>query len=271
MRQTIVISLSVLGALIAVACGRGAPAANVAAEVAGQAVPYAEFEVYLAANAIVDAPSLDSAVLSSLFDQFLDELLLTRLAADEGIEAGAPRAAVSRLISESSGAVDRGEVEVFYRAHSDRFRRPESVRVRQILVEDRATAELAALELADGVPFEDVARELSQGPRAKQGGDQGVLSREDLPPEIANQIFGLSPKEVSEIIAAEYGFHIFQISERYPETQTPLGDAVPEIVEELQERKRGETVRALLERAAKRYNMRLYTRNLPFQYQGKYG
>ncbi|MCP4202135.1 MAG: peptidyl-prolyl cis-trans isomerase [bacterium] len=271
MRQTIATTLSVFAALMTLACGRGAPAANVAAELGGQAVPYVEFEAYLAANAIVDAPSLGSEVLSSLFDQFLEELLLTRLAADEGIEARRPSAAVARLVSGSSGAIDRGEVEAFYRANPDRFRRPESVRLRQILVEDRATAERAARELAEGVPFEDVARRLSQGPRAEVGGDQGVLSREDLPPEIANQIFGLSPDEISEIIAADYGFHVFQISERYPETQTPLDQAVPYIIEELKEQKRGQAVRDLLERAVRRYNVRLYARNLPFQYQGKYG
>jgi parvulin-like peptidyl-prolyl isomerase len=196
---------------------------------------------------------------------------LTRLAADEGIAASAPRAAVAELISASTGAIDRGEVELFFRANSGRFRQVESVRVRQILVEDRATAELAAAELAAGVPFEEVARELSQGPRAKKGGDQGVLSRADLPPEIANQIFDLAPNEISDIVVAEYGFHIFQISERYPEAQRPLDSVFPEIVEELKEQKRGQIVQALLERAVKRYNMRLYERNLPFQYLGKYG
>ena len=251
-------------------CGRRAPAADVVAQLGRQPVPYAEFDVYLAANAIVEAPSLDSEVLSSLFDQFLEELLLTRLAADEGIEAGAARVAVARLISEASEPVDRGEVEAFFRANPDRFRLAESVRLRQVLVEERATVELEARELAAGVPFEDVARRHSQGPRAAEGGDQGVLTREDLPPEIAHQIFGLPSGEVSEIIAAEYGFHIFQISERYPETQTPLDAAAREIVEVLEERKRGQAARVLLERAVKRYNMRLYAWNLPFQYLGKY-
>ena len=113
MRQTISTSAgrlpwaaSVLGAVFAVSwgalplallssCGRRAPAADVVAQLGRQPIPYAEFDVYLAANAIIEAPSLDSEVLSGLFDQFLEELLLTRLAADEGIEAGAARVAVA--------------------------------------------------------------------------------------------------------------------------------------------------------------------------------
>lgn len=281
MRQTIATSAIAWGTVMALsfgalgcgilACARKAPAADVAAELDGKSIPYAEFEAYLAANAIVEAPSLDSEVLSSLFDQFLEELLLTHLASDEGIEEGGARLAVVRLITQSSAPVDPGEVEAFYRANPERFLQAESVRLRQILVEERATAEQATRELAAGEPFEGVAQRLSQGPRAENGGDQGVLTREDLPPEIASRIFALGSGDVSEVIAAEYGFHIFQISERYPETQTPLVAAVPEILELLEDRRRGETARALLERAVTRYNMHLYERNLPFQYLGKYG
>ncbi|MFQ5526571.1 MAG: peptidylprolyl isomerase [Thermoanaerobaculia bacterium] len=253
-----------------IACGPGAPAADVAAQLGDQAVPYAEFEAYLAINAIAGAPSLESEVLSGLFDQFLEELALKRLALEEGVAGGGTRAGVARLVEEATPAVARPEIEAYYRANRDRFQEPERVRVRQILVEDRATAELAARDLAAGAPFEDVAGELSQGPRAKLGGDQGVLSRDDLPPDLAAQIFELEPGEVSEIISADYGFHIFQISERLAAKEAPLSAAESEIVEELREQKQRDAVATLLERATKRYNVRVYSRNLPFRYQGHF-
>jgi len=275
MRQTFAAYVALM-ALVVVACGvlgcgRKAPAADVAAELGGQPIPYAEFEVYLAANAIVETPSFDSQVLSGLFDQFLEERMLSRLAADAGIEESAAGAAVARLVSESVGTVSRAEVEAYFRANPDQFLRAERIRLRQVLVESRETAELAARELADGVAFEEVARKHSQGPRSDQGGDQGVLTRDDLPPEIAARIFGLKEGETSGIIAAEYGFHLFQIAQRFPEAAASLDAAAPAIVELLEERKRGQTTRELLDRAVKRYNMRLYGRNLPFQYLGKYG
>jgi parvulin-like peptidyl-prolyl isomerase len=256
--------------LLAASCGPGAPAADVAAEVGDRRVPYAEFEAYLAANAIADAPSLDSRVLSRLLDQFLDELLLRRLAEEEGMPGGASRAGVAELVAQASQAVEHAEIDQFYNAHRERFRQPERVRVRQILVEDRGTAELAARELDAGVPFEEVARKLSQGPRAKLGGDQGVLGREDLPPEIADRIFGLAAEEVSDIVAADYGFHIFQVSERLPPSDMPVEAVEPAILDELRDRKRGEAIAALRERAAKRYNASVYSRNLPFRYEGRY-
>lgn len=255
---------------LAWACGPGAPAADVAALFGDRSVPYAEFEAYLAANAIGDAPSLDSEVLSGLFDQFLDELALTRLAQEEGVPGGGSRAGVNQLVERSATPVERREVEAYYDEHKERFLELERVRVRQILVEDRATAELAASELRSGSSFEEVARDLSEGPRAKFGGDQGLLSREDLPPELATKIFELDAGEVSAIISADYGFHIFQVSERLAAKEMPLDQAAPLIVEELQEAKRSEAVGALLERASKLYNVSVYARNLPFRYQGRY-
>ena len=256
--------------VLALACGPGAPAADVAALLGARSVPYAEFEAYLAANAIADAPSLDSAVLSGLFDQFLDELALTRLAREEGVPGGGSRLGVKELVERSASAVERLEIEAYYEEHKERFLEPERVRVRQILVEDRATAELAASELRSGSSFEKVARDLSEGPRAKLGGDQGLLSREDLPPELATKIFELDAGEVSAIISADYGFHIFQVSERLAAKEIPLHLAAPAIVEELQEAKRDEAVSALLERASRLYNVTVYARNLPFRYQGRY-
>lgn len=274
MRQPTKTRFASLGAAVAVvgtlACGRAEPAADVVAEVDGDAVPYAEFESYLAANAIVDAPSLGSEVLSGLFDQFLDELLLARLAAEEGFDSASRRLAVSQLISGSSRPVERAEAEAYFRAHPERFRREQRVRLRQILVEERSKAELALRELTAGSSFDDVARRISEGPRAKQGGDQGILARGDLPPEIAKQIFDLAEGAVSEIVPAEYGFHIFQITQRFPESTMPFDEAYPEIVEELEEANRHQNVRVLRERAVKRYNVSVFARNLPFRYQGKY-
>ena len=73
--------------LLAAACQRSAPPAPDAVARLGDAeVRYAEFERYVARSA-GDAGDvgLGSDVLSALFDQFLDERLLARLAADRGL------------------------------------------------------------------------------------------------------------------------------------------------------------------------------------------
>ncbi len=97
-----------------------------------------------------------------------------------------------------------------------------------------------------------------------------VLSRDDLPPAFADRIFALAPGESSEIIRADYGFHIFQVTERRPAELVPLAEAEPEIRERLARERSQGAVEKLAAEALERYDVEVYRRNLPFNYQGSY-
>ncbi len=144
------------------------------------------------------------------------------------------------------------------------------MRLRQILVEDRVTAERARREIAAGADFGEVARRLSRDPGASAGGDQGELAREDLPPPFADIVFGLQPGEVSEVLAADYGFHLFQVSERLPAEVPPLESVAAEIRRVLAGRRADERLRTLVAEARNRYTVAVYDRNLPFTYRGNF-
>jgi peptidyl-prolyl cis-trans isomerase C len=144
------------------------------------------------------------------------------------------------------------------------------VRLRQILTEDRATAERALKEIAAGADFQEVARRLSRDPAATAGGYQGELTREDLPPSFAEVIFGLKPGEVSRLVPAEYGFHIFQVTDREPAQVIPLEAARPEILGKLRQQRADRLLQSLVQEARTRYNVAVYERNLPFDYEGSY-
>jgi peptidyl-prolyl cis-trans isomerase C len=144
------------------------------------------------------------------------------------------------------------------------------VRLRQILVEDRAAAERAWREIAAGADFAQVARRDSKEPRAAFGGDQGELSRADLPPAFAETIFALAPGEVSEIVAADYGFHLFQVVRRLPAQELTLAEAEPEIRSLLARSNAEGRLSELVGEARDRYNPAVYVRNLPFNYVGRY-
>lgn len=49
---------------------------------------------------------------------------------------------------------------------------------------------------------------------AENGGELGLLSREDLVPEFAAVAFRLKPGEISEIVETEFGFHIIELVEK---------------------------------------------------------
>jgi parvulin-like peptidyl-prolyl isomerase len=267
-------------ALFAVACRRAAaPAADAVARIGETDVGYAEFERYVRRN-VGDVGSLGNDVLSQLFDQFLEERLLARLAVDQRrAPADAdPRQALSALIAAApQPAPTDEEIARYYQAHRGEFARPERVRLRQILTEDRATAERARREIAAGTPFEVVARRLAQG----NGGPKtasavgvsaisGELARGDLPPSFADLIFALRPGEVSPVVPASYGFHLFQVVSRQPAEVVALAAARGEIVAKLREEAADRRLRALVEEARGRYNTKVYERNLPFGYEGAY-
>lgn len=279
-------ALALVLLLLAAACRPEEPAApDVVARIEGEEIRYAQVERYVERTAGEGESVLASDVLSQLFDQYLDEELLLRLAADRGLvqrgpatTAAARRRAIDALLAdqekegagEADAAVTEREVEAYYQAHRAELTRPERVRLRQILTEDRATAERALRELAGGADFAQVARALSDGPGAASGGYQGELSRADLPPAFADVIFSLRPGEVSRLIQADYGFHIFQVVARSPAGVVPLAEARPEIEERLRQQRTDRLLAELVGEARRRYNVEVHARNLPFEYRGSY-
>ena len=260
---------------VLVACARPEPPApDVVARIGDQQVRYSEFEEWVAQTAGDSDSVLASDVLSQLFDQFLDEKVLVRMAGDRGLlrtaERG-PRDAIDALLQKDlDKEPSEEEIARYYEQRRQEFVRPERVRLRQILTEDRAAAEKALQRLAAGEDFIEVARQLSRDPSAQTGGYQGELSRDDLPPAFADVIFALQPGEVSRIVPAEYGFHIFQVIDRPPAGVVPLEDAREEIVERLRQERADRHLAELVREGRAQYNVEVHGRNLPFNYQGSY-
>lgn len=257
-------------------CDRPAPSPDVAARLGDADVPYARFEAYVRrAVGETEAP-LESGVLTQLFDQFLEQELLVRLAAERGLATAetaevAPRRAIDALLKDAMAQdPDEAEIASYYQQHRQEFSRPERVRLRQILTEDRRTADAAVRELSDGAAFDELARRISRDPSAASGGFQGELSRADLPPAFVDLVFGLQPGQVSPVVPANYGFHIFQVTERLPAEVAPLPQVRGEIVERLRQQRADRLLGELVTEARNRYNVVVYERNLPFHYEGTY-
>jgi parvulin-like peptidyl-prolyl isomerase len=259
------------------ACGgQVPPGPDVVARIGAMEVHSGEFEAYL--DRMIGDPEavLASEVLSQLFDQFLDERILVQLARDRKLIAREgtvrPRLAIDALLREElAEEPSEQEIAAWYAAHRAEFSRPERVRVRQILTEDRAEAEEASRQLAAGADFEALARRLSRDPSAASGGVQGEMSREDLPPAFADVIFALPPGGVSAVVPAAYGFHVFQVVQRSPAEVVPLHRVRAEVAERLRQERADRRVAELVREGRAHYNVVVYDRNLPFNYQGSHG
>lgn len=247
--------------------------ADVAVRIDGEEVSYGEFEAYLRDNADSGDGALESELQSRLFDQFLDEQLILRLAIERGmVEPGADqRQALGFLLRAHPTPVwPQSQLRAYYLAHKADFQRPEEVHLRQILVADRAAAEQARQAILNGEEFAAVAARFSQAPNAQLGGDQGRLSRDDLPAAYADVIFSLAPGAVSDVVPVDYGFHLFEVVARYPAELAPMEEVAGEIRRALERQRIDELVESFIHEARERYNVTVFPANFPFDYRGDY-
>ena len=260
-------------ALLLGACGGDNLAApDIVAQIDDQQVHYSEFEMYLEENSVESGLALASDVLSELFDQFLDEELLRRVAVERDLigETDSRRTAVRAVVGQlEAGTIPADLITAYYRDHGREFELEERVRLRQVLVEDRATADEVHRRMVAGVSFEEVLGDAESSSTAVWG-DEGELSPGDLPPALADTIFALQPGEVSDVVAADYGFHIFQVVERLPPEHMELAEAEEWIRRMLRRELVDDGLAELVAEARKRYNVQVFRRNIPFNYAGAY-
>ena len=177
--------------------------------------------------------------------------------------------AVEPLLAASAVAEPTdSEIANYFAAHAGELARPERVHLRQILVDDRLAAERARRELVAGLAFDAVLAKVSVPGAAPAGGDQGILARDELPPVFADLIFRLEVGEVSDVVAADYGFHVFEVVERWPAESPVLAEVAPVIRQRLREASADARLQALFVAAQSRYTVAVYDRNLPFNYRG---
>jgi peptidyl-prolyl cis-trans isomerase SurA len=118
------------------------------------------------------------------------------------------------------------DLKNFYQRHASEFAGEEEINVRHIFLplpdgvgaaeeaKVRALGERTLQRLAGGEDFTAVAREVSKGPGAQDGGDLGWLRRGVVQKALEDAAFALKPGQVSGIVRAPPGLHILKLVER---------------------------------------------------------
>lgn len=131
---------------------------------------------------------------------------------------------LSRLVP-GEVAVSDAEIQAYYDAHADEFRRPASARFSMAVLSKAPTAAdtLAALqraqslrqEIAGGADFGAVARRESADKGTKeQGGELGSFGRGRMAPSFEQAAFSVPVGQVSEPVLTPFGLHLIQVESR---------------------------------------------------------
>ncbi|MFH1812084.1 MAG: peptidyl-prolyl cis-trans isomerase [Pseudomonadota bacterium] len=149
------------------------------------------------------------------FQELMHSVYLTPTLLRERVES---RLRIERLVQKNvtaPPAFDDAALQAYYDSHLQEFQLPEQVRARQIVVRTREEAEKIR-EQARKQPFDELARQHSVSPEAERGGDLGLFGRGGMPPVIEDTCFAIKPGEISDVVAGEFGFHLFQVVEARP-------------------------------------------------------
>jgi peptidyl-prolyl cis-trans isomerase C len=97
-----------------------------------------------------------------------------------------------------------------------------------------------------GEDFAVVAREVSDGPKAADGGDTGFFARDSMVPALADAAFALQIGEISDVIETQFGFHILKMTEKRAASKMSLEEAMVPVKRLLIENGSGQKLSELL-------------------------
>jgi parvulin-like peptidyl-prolyl isomerase len=133
--------------------------------------------------------------------------------------------------------MDDADAKKYYEAHSEEFKQEEEILVRHILIpigpgsteEQKEAARKKAQEvlakIRAGADFAQLAKQVSSGPTAAQGGSLGWLRRGETLPEFEAAAFVVDKGQTSDLVPTKIGFHIVRVEDKRPAHMLSFSEA----------------------------------------------
>lgn len=168
-----------------------------------------------------------------------------------------------------------GDARKYFDEHPSEFDVPERVQFSQILflgidaatrrplspmakAEKKKLAQSVLDRLKAGADFSEVARELSDDPRAREnGGVMPMLTRKDMAPEIESVAFSMATNKLSDVVSSQTGFHIIKVQDRLPARKIPYEEVEAKILESLSVAEAQKQLPAYLDKLKKEMNVEI--------------
>jgi len=134
-------------------------------------------------------------------------------------------------------ALNDAELKEYYQKNIEKFKQPESLKLRLISTKDEKKAKEALARIKAGEDFGTVAGQVSEDPFRVMGGDTGFQHKNRLLPEIEKATETLRLGEVSGIIRTEKDWVIIKIEDKKPETQLSYAEVKDKLKKELEKKR----------------------------------
>jgi len=148
--------------------------------------------------------------------------------------------------------------------YNENYKDVETVSARHILVqpqkgqEDQAKSKIDEIktQLDNGADFATLAKEHSQGPSSKKGGDLGSFTHGDMVPPFEQAAFALEPGEISDPVKTRFGYHLIKVYDKNTESK-PLEEVKNQIVQQLETKNRQSATREFIDKKKEEANLEL--------------
>jgi len=169
-------------------------------------------------------------------------------------------------------------IKAFYNENSDQFKEPESIHTKHILIkpadgndpnkakaEAKVKAEEVLKKVKDGGNFEELAKEYSACPSAKNGGDLGDAPKGSFVPAFEKAAYALEPNQVSDVVETEFGYHIIKLIGHKDANTVSLDQAKEKIAQHLSNQQKQEVVVNYIQKIKKEADIKFTDPNDNFE------
>lgn len=183
---------------------------------------------------------------SDLFRQVLDEVIDTKVLADEAVRrridadplaqrrlAAARERALEDLMVDSvvGKAVNGSAEQALYQEFLKHQTASEQIHLRQIVVASEADAAAVKKQIAGGAAFEAVAMERSTDAETRfKGGDLGEMTTDTLPEPLAQAVKGVKAGQLAGPVKVDAGWAVLRVDDRGPEPPPSLDQVRPQLI-----------------------------------------
>jgi len=156
-----------------------------------------------------------------------------------------------KVTSESKFSDD--DLQKYYDAHKEEFKKPKEIQTRQIVVKTEQEAKEIQAYIAKGEDFAELAKKYSMEPSAKTtGGDVGYHPKGALIPAFEEAAFKLTKVgQVTPPVKTQFGYHLIKLEGVKEEASVPFAEVKDFVRQKLTQEKQTEVLKKYIDELKK--------------------